>query len=165
VGRVEVGVDEDMDEDVEFAEAVVVLAESVVDRVGIDEDNAPWSEETELVTVVELGVTALADWRVLIAVTITVESTGVDVKELVVDIMTVGNPVEDAPACIEVLELEDAASGTAGVCIVVKIVEATAVVSVDEIDVLTIVELQEDVEVGGAVANEPQELGKKLAFL
>lgn len=53
--------DEDMDEDVEFSEAMVLLAESVVDRVGVGEDNAPCSEETELVTVVELDITTLAD--------------------------------------------------------------------------------------------------------
>ena len=53
--------DEDMYEDVEFAEAMVVLVERVVGRVEIDEDNVLWSEETELVTVTELGVTALVD--------------------------------------------------------------------------------------------------------
>jgi len=146
-------VDEDMDEDVEFLEAMVLLAESVLDRVGIGEDNAPWSEKTELVTVVELGVT------------MRVKLTRVDVKEFVVDKATVDEPVEDEPACIEVLELEDGVIETAGVCVVVKVGEATAVVSADEIDVPTTVELQEDVEVDENAANDPQELDKKLAFL
>lgn len=83
---------------------------------------------------------------------ITVESTGVDVKELVVDKTTVSELVKDESACIEVFELEDAATGTAGVCIVVKVGETT-------------VELQADVEVDERAPNDPQELCKKLAFL
>ena len=83
---------------------------------------------------------------------ITVESAGVGVKELVVDGTIVDEPVEDELACVEVFELEDAAIVRAEVCKVVKVAETT-------------VELEDNVEFSECEANDPQELGKKLAFL